>query len=112
MKLVSESLNEYVSHTDNVQADIEIDRWEAKKKGQNPLRLYVKEVTNLIWDSVPDDIARQTGLSVEIIEDLITAEEDPIITSNVYDFYNDYVDPHAAAMELGTQISNYINGMV
>lgn len=111
MKLVPESLNEYVSHEDDTQANIEIDRWEAQQRGENPLRNYIKKVINLIWDSVPEDTARDTGLSPEIIDDLITAEEDPIITSNVYDMYNNFVDPKAAAMELGTQISNYINGI-
>jgi hypothetical protein len=110
MKLVPENINEYVSHDANRNADIEIDRWQSKKEGKNPLREYIHQVINFIWDMVPDDIARETGLSPEIIDDLITAEEDRIITSTVYDMYNDYVAPEAAAMELGTQISNYIMG--
>jgi len=110
MKLVKESLNEYINQAENRAADIEIDRWEAKQRGENPLRIYIKKVINLIMDDLPEGFARHTGLSPEIVDDLITAEEDQILTLNVYDFYNDYADHEVAAMELGEQIFKYVMG--
>jgi len=107
-KLVFESVNEYVSQNDDRWANSELDRWDMKQKGQDPLKTYIKNVVNGIYNQMEDDVIRYTGVTDYIIEDIITAGEDDILTMTVYDYYNEHKPEETAIMELGLQIENYM----
>jgi len=111
-KLVAESLNEYVSHREDKWADEEINRWEMKQKGIDPLKDYIKKVAKGIYDLFPDEVLKYTGLTLDMIDDIITSpiEENPILTRDIYDYYNDQIPVDVAIMELGQQVENYMAG--
>jgi hypothetical protein len=110
-KLVHESLNEYVSHDEDRWADSELDRWEMKQKGIDPFNAYVKKVVKIIYDNIPEDVLKYTGVTDYIIHDLITSPADEGgFTRDVYDYYEDHVPEEAAAMDLGLEIENYVAG--
>ena len=111
MRLVKESLNEYVSHAENRAADIEIDRWQAKQKGQNPLRLYINKVVKLIFNTIDERTIRRSGVSELIIDDLITSPiEEGGFARDIYDYYDNYIPEETAALNLKLEIENYIAG--
>ena len=107
-KLVFESVNEYVSQDDNRWADSELDRWEMKQKGKDPLKTYIQNVVKGIYNQIEEDVIKYTGITDYIIEDIITADEDGVLSMNVYDYYDDHKSEEAAIMELGLQIENYM----
>ena len=109
MKLVKESLNEYVNSQEDKWADKQIRNWELEKQGINPLKKYIDTVIDMIWDQLDDNVLKQTGITKYIIEDLITADDEDLdIKMNVYNFWEDDKPEEVAAYELGLAIDNYI----
>jgi len=111
MKLVAESLLEYINKDEDKWADSELDRWEMKQKGQDPFKNYVKKVVNIIYNNMSEDVIKVTGVTEYIIDDLITAPADEGgFTRDIYDYYEDHIPEEAAAMDLGLEIENYMAG--
>lgn len=107
----NESLNE-ISKEENDWANEQIRRWEMKQKGIDPFRDYINKVTKGIYDMFPEDVLKYTGLTRDMIDDIITSpvEENPVLTMDVYDYYEDYKPVEVAIMELGQQVENYMAG--
>lgn len=104
-KLILETLNEISSQEDR-WADTEINRWEMEKKGINPLRNYIENVSKLIFNQIDEEIIKRSGITEYIIEDLIT--DDELLQRNVYSFYEDAIPEKTAAVELGLGIENFM----
>lgn len=111
-KFVLESLNEYVSQVEDKWADEEINRWQIKQSGKDPFKVYVKKVAKGIYDLFPDEVLKYTGLTLDMIDDIITSpvDENPVLTRDIYDYYEDHIPVDVAIIELGQQVENYMAG--
>jgi hypothetical protein len=104
-KLVCESLNEFVSKDEEAWADTQIDRWEMKKKGIDPTKKYVEEVSKLILKNLDDDIIEYYKIEKGKIQKFIGDFD--ILETNVFDYYNQNKPTEVAAYELKLSLENY-----
>ena len=95
---------------DNIWANNEIERWEMKKLGVNPVKHYVAKVVSIILNNIPDDVAQYTGVDYHIVEDIITQEPEKSDDKNVYDLYKEYIEVNRAAEILGKVLEEYMLG--
>ena len=55
-----------------------------------------------------------TTLTQDMVDDIITAPVDdqkyPVLSRDIYDYYNDHIPIEVAVMELGEQVENYVSG--
>jgi len=104
-KLVYESLNEFVSRDEEAWADTQINRWEMKKKGIDPSKKYVEEVTELILKNLDKELIDYYNLEKNKIQKFIGDFD--ILETNVFDFYKQSKPTEVAAYELKLSMENY-----
>jgi hypothetical protein len=99
-----------ITKKENLWANKEIERWEMKKLGVNPLNHYISTVASTILKNIPKDIVRHSGVDYHIIQDIITQEPDGSLDKNIYDLYEEYVEIDRAAEILGKVLEEYMLG--
>jgi len=108
----AKTVNE-VLRSDDEYANREIDKWHMEKENEKvqPLKEYIDNVVKLIWDELPENIIKYSGLSKLIVEDLITGETarlDLPANKDLYDYYDNDDTPENAALALGEAIQKYL----
>ena len=103
-------MNKYTTSADNHWADMEIDRWQLKTLGVNPIRHYISRVVSLMLNAIPEDVVNYTGVDYWIIEDVITQNPDDFMERNIYDFYEQHFSEEQAARYLGKILEEYMLG--
>jgi hypothetical protein len=95
---------------DNLWADKEIERWQMKTLGVNPMKHYISIVVSNILNNIPDGVIKYSGVDYHIVEDIITQEPDDFMKKNVYDLYNEHIDEDTAAEIFGKVLEEYMMG--
>jgi len=103
-------MEKYSTTADNHVANCEIERWQLKTLGVNPVRHYISKVITIILNTIPSQVIRDTGVDFYIIEDVITQKPDDFMEKNVYDFYEEYTHEKDAARYLYKILEEYMLG--
>ena len=101
---------QYSTTKENKWADKEIDRWQMKTLGVNPISHYIAKVISEILNKIPPSVIRYTGVDYHIIEDVITHEPDEFMQKNIYDFYEEQAEESEAAEYFGRVLEEYMLG--
>jgi len=96
--------------SDNRWADKEIERWQLKTLGINPMRHYISNVISVILNKIPKEAKKYSGVDYYIIEDVITQNPDDFMDKNIYDFYKEHVDECVAAEYFSKVLEEYMLG--
>jgi hypothetical protein len=94
----------------NDWANKEIERWKMKTLGVNPVRHYIAQVVSEVYNQIPSDIVKYSGVDYHIIEDIITHEPDEFMKKNIYDFYEEQIGEIEAAEFFGRVLEEYMLG--
>jgi len=96
----------YTTTSDNYEANKEIERWQMKKFGVNPIKHYISNVIYEILKKLP----KNSDVDYYIIEDVITQKPDDFMQKNVYDFYKELIDEKIAAEFFKKILKEYMLG--
>ena len=91
---------------DNNKANREIDRWQMKKMGINPINEYISNVISEVLKKIP----KSSGVDYYIIKDVITQNPDDFMNKNIYDFYKELIDETVAAEFFRKILKEYMLG--
>jgi len=91
---------------ENNRANREIERWEMKGLGINPVNHYVSRVVFEILQKIP----KKSDIDYYIIEDVITQNPDDFMYKNIYDFYEELIDETVAAEFFRNILVEYMLG--